>query len=527
MIKVLVSDPLAKEGIKILEREKDIEVVVKTKQTPEQLKEEIKGCDAIVVRSATKVTKEVIEAADKLRVIGRAGVGLDNVDIEAASKKGIVVVNAPAGNTISTAEHTMSLILSLSRNVTKADRSIKNGEWDRKRFMGVELYGKILGVVGMGRIGTEVVKRALSFQMKVIAYDPFLSAEKAKKIGIELSSFENLLKTSDYITVHTPLTEDTRYMISDEQFKLMKTGVRIINCARGGIIEEKALKKAIESGKVAGCALDVFESEPLKDFSLVKMDNVVATPHLGASTEEAQVNVSIDIAEIVLDVLLNRCIRNAVNVPCVDTELLKILQPYLDLAEKLGSLGTQLVEGHIKNVKIKYTGEITNYDTSPLTIAIMKGMLAPILQETVNFVNAPMIAKEREIKVSETKTAEIEDFANLISIEIETDKAKLNVEGTLFTKVDPRIAKIGGFYVDASPTGYMLVISNKDVPGIIGEIGTLIGKNKINIAGMSFGRETPGGKAITVLNVDSVVPKDVLAQIKSAKNIFDAKLVKL
>ncbi|NQU74060.1 MAG: phosphoglycerate dehydrogenase [Candidatus Omnitrophica bacterium] len=527
MIKVLVSDPLAKEGIEILEREKDIEVVVKTKQTPAQLKEEIKGYDAIVVRSATKVTKEVIEASDKLRVIGRAGVGLDNVDIEAASKKGIVVVNAPAGNTISTAEHTMSLILSLSRNITKADRSIKNGEWDRKKFMGVELYGKVLGIAGMGRIGAEVAKRALSFRMKVIAYDPFLSAEKAKKIGIELSSFENLLKTSDYITVHTPLTEDTRYMISDEQFKLMKTGVRVVNCARGGIIEEKALKKAIESGKVAGCALDVFESEPPKDFSLVKMDNVVATPHLGASTEEAQVNVAIDIAEIVLDVLMNRCIRNAVNVPCVDTELLKTLRPYLDLAEKLGSLGTQLVEGHIKNVKIKYTGEITSYDTSPLTIAIIKGMLAPILQETVNFVNAPMIAKEREIKVSETKTAEIEDFANLISIEIETDKAKLNVEGTLFTKVDPRIAKIGGFYVDASPTGYMLVISNKDMPGIIGEIGTLIGKNKINIAGMSFGREAPGGKAITVLNVDSVVPKDVLAQIKSAKNIFDAKLVRL
>jgi len=527
MIKVLVSDPLAKEGVKVLEREKDIKVEVKTKQTPEQLKEAIKGCDAIVIRSATKVTKEVIEAADKLRVIGRAGVGLDNVDIEAASKKGIVVVNAPAGNTISTAEHTMSLILSLSRNVTKADRSIKNGEWDRKRFMGVELYGKVLGITGMGRIGTAVAKRALSFQMKVIAYDPFLSADKAKKIGIELASLEDLLKTSDYITVHTPLTEETRYMISDEQFKLMKTGVRIVNCARGGIIEEAALKRAIESGKVAGCALDVYESEPPKDFSLVKMDNVVATPHLGASTEEAQVNVAIDIAEIVLDVLLNRCIRNAVNVPCVDTELFKTLQPYLDLAEKLGSLGTQLVEGHIKDVKIKYTGDITSYDTSPLTIAIIKGMLAPILQETVNFVNAPMIAKEREIKVSETKTAEIEDFANLISIEIETDKAKLNVEGTLFTKVDPRIAKIGGFYVDASPTGYMLVISNKDVPGIIGEIGTLMGKSKINIAGMSFGREAPGGKAITVLNVDSVVPKDILAQVKSAKNIFDVKLVKL
>lgn len=527
MIRVLVSDPLAKEGLRILENEKELKVDVNTKLTPEQLKEAIKDYDAIIVRSSTKVTKAVIEAGDKLRVIGRAGVGLDNVDVDAASKKGVIVLNAPAGNTISTAEHAMSLMLSLSRNVAKADRSIKNGEWDRKRFMGVELYGKTLGIVGMGRIGTEVAKRALSFQMKVVAYDPFLSGERAKQIGVELSDLKNLLKTADYITVHTPLTDETHHMISDEQFKLMKPGVRILNCARGGIIDEGALKKALESGKVAGAALDVFEDEPPKDFALAKMDNVVATPHLGASTEEAQVNVSIDIAEIVLDVLLNRCIRNAVNMPCVDKESLKTLQPYLSLAEKLGSLGTQLVEGHIKEVRIKYIGEIVNFDTAALTIAIMKGMLTPILQETVNFVNAPMIAKERGIKIFELKTSEIENFANLINVEIETDKTRLSIDGTLFTKVDPRIVRIGNFYVEASPTGYMVVISNKDVPGIIGEIGQLMGKNKINIAGMSFGREKPGGKAITVLNVDSVVPKEVLAKIKSADNIHDVKLVKL
>jgi len=527
MIRVLISDPMTKEGLRIFESEKGIKVDVKEKISPDQLKEIIKGYDAIIVRSATKVTKEVIEAADKLRVIGRAGVGLDNVDVEAASKKGVIVLNAPAGNTISTAEHAMALILSLSRNIAQADRSIKNGEWDRKKFMGVELYGKVLGIIGMGRIGTEVAKRALSFQMKVIAYDPFLSAQKAKQTGVELSDLANLLKISDYITVHTPLTDETHHLISDAQFKLMKTGVRLVNCARGGIIDEAALAKALEGGKVAGCALDVFEKEPPKDFTLAKMANVVATPHIGASTEEAQVSVSIDIAEIVLDVLLNRCVRNAVNMPCIDTELLKVLQPYINLAEKLGLLGTQLVEGHIRQVTIKYIGDITNYDTTSLTIAVMKGMLTPILQETVNFVNAPMIAKERGIKILETKTAEIENFANLINVEIETDKTKLEIGGTLFAKTGPRVMKIGNFYVEAVPSGYMLVISNKDAPGIIGQIGTLLGNNKINIAGMSFGREKPGGNSISVLNVDSVVPKEVLAQIKSANNINDVKLVKL
>jgi D-3-phosphoglycerate dehydrogenase / 2-oxoglutarate reductase len=527
MIKILITDPMTKEGLKVLESEKELKVDVKTKLTPAELKEIIRGYDALIVRSATKVTKDVIEAADKLRVIGRAGVGLDNVDVEAASKKGVIVLNAPAGNTISTAEHAISLMLSLSRNIAQADRSIKNGEWDRKRFMGVELYGKTMGIVGMGRIGTEVAKRALSFQMKVVAYDPFLPADKAKQIGVELSDLENLLKTADYITIHTPLTEETRHMISDEQFKIMKTGVRIINCARGGIIDEEALKRALELGKVAGCALDVFESEPPKDFTLAKMDKVVATPHVGASTEEAQVSVSIDIAEIVLDVLLNRCIRNAVNMPCVDSESFKILQPYLTLAEKLGSLGTQLIEGHIKEVRIRYVGDIIGYDTSALTVAVMKGMLTPILQETVNFVNAPMIARERGIKISETKTAEIENFANIISVEIETDKTKLNIDGTLFTKTDAKIVRIGGFHVEAVPSGYMLVISNKDVPGIIGQIGTLMGKNNINIAGMSFGREKPGGRAVSVLNVDSAVPKEVLAQIKSAENIYDIKQAKL
>ncbi len=526
-LKVLISDSLSKEAVDILEKEKEFKVDVNTKLTPEELKKVIKEYDALVVRSGTKVTRDVIEAADRLKIIGRAGVGLDNVDVDAASKKGIIVVNTPGGNTISTAEHTFSMMLALSRNIPQADYSTKKGEWERKKFMGVELYGKVLGIAGLGRIGTEVAKRALSFEMRVLAFDPYLSTEKAKELGIESVDLKTLLKEADYITVHTPLTDETKHMISDKEFGLMKKGVRIINCARGGIVDEAALVKAIEAGKVAGAALDVYEEEPPKDSKLLKLDKVVLTPHLGASTEEAQVNVAIDIANTVRDALLNRGVRNAVNVPCVDPEIYKVLEPYLKLAENIGSMHAQLAEGHIKRVKINYVGDILKYDLSPFTVSLMKGMLTPILQETVNFVNSLVIAKERGINILETKTAEVRDFASLISVEVETDKTTSSLTGTLFTKVDPRIVKINEFYVDCVPEGYMLVISNKDVPGIIGQIGTILGKNNINIAGMSFGRDKKGGRAMSILNIDSDVPKTVLDEIRRAKNIQGVKLVKL
>ncbi|MBI4974368.1 MAG: phosphoglycerate dehydrogenase [Candidatus Omnitrophica bacterium] len=525
--KVLISDSLSKEAVDILAREKELKVDVNTKLTPEELKRIIKDYDALVVRSGTKVTKDVIDQADKLKIIGRAGVGLDNVDVESASKKGIIVVNTPGGNTISTAEHTFSLMLALSRNIPQADLSTKKGEWERKKFMGVELYGKTLGIVGLGRIGAEVAKRALSFEMRILAYDPYLSNEKAKELGVELVDMKTLLKESDYITVHTPLTDDTKHIISDKEFNLMKKGVRIINCARGGIIDEDALVKAITSGRVTGAALDVYENEPPKDSKLLKMERIVLTPHLGASTEEAQVNVAIDIANTVRDALLNCGIRNAVNVPCVEPETLKVIEPYLKLSESIGSIHSQLVDGHIKRVRVRYIGDILKYNLSPFTVSLMKGMLTPILQETVNFVNALVIAKERGINIIEMKTAEVQDFASLIWVEVETDRVKNSIMGTLFTKVDPRIVKINEFYVDCVPEGYMLVIFNKDVPGIIGAIGTILGKNKINIAGMSFGRVELGGKAITVLNVDSDVPKKVLDEIKTAKDIQEVKLVKL
>lgn len=526
--KVLISDSLSKEAVDILTKEKELKVDVNTKLTPNELKKVIKEYDALIVRSSTKVTKEVIGAGTRLKIIGRAGVGLDNVDVGAASKKGIIVVNTPGGNTISTAEHAFSLMLSLSRNIPQADLSVKRGEWERKKFMGVELYRKTLGIIGLGRIGTEVAKRALSFEMRVIAFDPYLSVEKAKQLGIESVGLDILLKESDYITVHTPLTDDTKHLISDREFGMMKKGVRLLNCARGGIIDESALAKAIDSGKVAGAALDVYEDEPPpKDFKLLKTDKVVLTPHLGASTEEAQVNVAIDIANTVVDVLLNRCIRNAVNVPCVDPEILKIIDPYLKLAESIGAIHAQLAEGHIKRVRIRYVGDLLRYDLSPLTLSLVKGMLTPILQETVNFVNALVIAKERGINIMEAKTAEVQDFASLVSVEVETDRTKNCIDGTLFTKVDPRIVKINEFYVDSVPEGNMLIVFNKDVPGIIGQIGTLLGKNKINIAGMSFGREVKGGRAITVLNVDNDVPRKVLDEIRQADNVQEAKLVKL
>jgi len=405
--------------------------------------------------------------------------------------------------------------------------SMKKGEWERKKFMGVELYGKVLGIVGLGRIGTEVARRAVSFEMRVLAYDPYLSADKAKELGIELADMKAILAHADYITVHTPLTDETRHMISEKEFAMMKKGVRIMNCARGGIIDEGALVKAIESGKVAGAAFDVYENEPPKDSKLPRLDKVVATPHLGASTEEAQVNVAIDVANTVRDALLGRGVRNAVNVPCVDQEMYKVMEPYLKLAENIGAIQTQIVEGHIKRVKIRYVGDLIKYDVSPFTVSIMKGMLTPILQETVNFVNSLVIAKERGINIVESKTAEIQDFASLIVVEVETDKAKSSICGTLFTKVDPRIVKINEFYVDCVPEGNMLIVFNKDVPGIIGQIGTIFGKNKINVASVSFGRDEKGGKAVSVWNVDSDVPKKVLEELKNAKNVEEVKLVKL
>ncbi|MBN2097449.1 MAG: phosphoglycerate dehydrogenase [Candidatus Omnitrophica bacterium] len=526
-MRVLVSDKLAKEGLAILEKEKQLQVDVQTELKPEELKKIIKDYDALVVRSGTKVTKEIIQAAKKLKIIGRAGVGVDNVDVEAASRQGIVVMNTPGGNTISTAEHTLSMILALARSIPQAHWSLRQGRWDRKKFMGMELYGKSLGIIGLGRIGAEVAKRAMSFGMKILAYDPYLRLERAQALQVESVTLEQLLKNADYISVHTPLVEETKHLISDKEINLMKKGVRIINCARGGIIDEQALLKGIQSGKVAGCALDVFEKEPPQQSSLLQQENVVATPHLGASTEEAQVNVAIDIAKQVCDGLLGRGMCNAVNVPCISAETSALIKPYINLAEKLGSLASQLCKGRIQRLRIEYRGEISTYETALMSAACIKGLLQPFLGETVNYVNAQVLAKERGITVEEAKIEKIENYNNLICLVAKTDKEESAVWGTVFGKEDARIVKINKFHVETHPLGYLLVIKNRDLPGVVGDIGTLLGKNKINIAEMTFGREKPGGEAISVLNVDSVIPEQVLEQMRKAKNIFDAKLIRL
>jgi D-3-phosphoglycerate dehydrogenase len=527
-MKILVSDPLSEGGLKILKDVKEFQVDVKTELKPEVLKEIIKDYDALIVRSATKVTKDIVNSGTRLKVIGRAGVGLDNVDLEAATQKGIIVMNTPAGNTISTAEHTLSMILALARNIPQANASTKQGEWKRSKFMGVEIYNKILGIIGLGRIGKEVARRALSFGMKVVAYDPFLSKEVAESLGVEIVELKELLSQSDYITVHTPLTDETKHIISTKEFAAMKKGVRVINCARGGIIDEVALASAIKEGKIAGAAIDVFEKEPPPpDYELLKLDNVITTCHLGASTEEAQVNVAIEVAEIVRDALLGRGIRNAANYPSVEAEVYKILEKYINLAEKIGEFSSQLVEGRFQELNISYSGEIINYDLTPLTLALVKGVLSPILKETVNFINATSLAKERGIKIKEVKISKEEEFITLIKLDIKTDKETRRIAGTLSPNKKPRIVKIDDYYVEVSPFGEMIVVQNWDRPGIIGNLGALLGQHNINIASMTFGRQEPGGRAISVLNVDSPVSAEIIDKIKKIQNILAVKEIKL
>ncbi|PIP18976.1 MAG: phosphoglycerate dehydrogenase [Candidatus Omnitrophica bacterium CG08_land_8_20_14_0_20_41_16] len=527
-MKILVSDPLSDEGLKILKKVKEFQVDVKTDLKPGELREIIKDYDALLVRSATKVTKDIISAASRLKVIGRAGVGLDNVDLDAATQKGIIVMNTPGANTISTAEHTVSMILALSRNIPQASASAKKGEWKRSKFMGVELYSKVLGIIGFGRIGKEVAKRVLSFGMRVLTYDPFLSRDVAESLGVEVVELKDLFEQADYITVHTPMTDETKHMVSDKQFVLMKKGVRIINCARGGIVDEAALVNALKEGKVSGAALDVFEKEPIAPESeLLRLDNVIVTPHLGASTEEAQVNVAIEVAEIVRDALLGKGIRNAANYPCLEAEVCKILDPYIALAERLGAFSGQLVEGRFQELDISYSGGIAAYDLSPLTMALSKGLLSPILKETVNFINAVSLAKERGIKIKEAKSSKENEFVNLIQLEIKTDKETRIIFGTLSGNKQPRIVKIDEYYVELAPLGNMIYIENWDRPGLIGILGTFLGKHNINIAAMTFGRDKPGGKAISVLNIDSPISIETVDKIKKLENILMVKGIRI
>jgi D-3-phosphoglycerate dehydrogenase len=525
--KVLVSDPLSNKGLEILGKAKNLKVDIQPGLPPEELKKIIPEYDAIIIRSETKLKGDIIEAATRLKVIGRAGIGLDNVDLPVATKKGIVVMNTPQENAIAAAEHTIAMMLSISRKIPQATSSMKGGQWEKKKFMGVELYNKTLGLVGIGVIGTVVADRARGLKMKVIGYDPYLSPEVAEKKGVELLSLDELLARSDFISVHTPLTDETRNLIDMNAMTKMKKGVILINCARGGIINEKDLYEAIKGGKVAGAALDVFEKEPAVGNPLLELDEVVSTPHLGASTGEAQENVAIAIAQQVVDYLLHGEARNAVNIPMVSPDILPFLSPYLLLGEKLGSFLSQIADYAIEEVLIEYHGELVNYGTRPVMISILKGLLTPFVGETVNYVNAPVMAKERGIKITESTSATHEDFANLLAITVRSKMEQNTIAGTLFGRKELRIVKLNDFLIEAIPDGYILLVNNYDKPGVIGNLGGTLGSRNINIATMQFGRDRMGGNAISLLHLDAPLPPGMLGEILRLPNIISVRQIVL
>ena len=525
-MKVLISDNISTKCVDILKKA-GLKVDVKTGMSPDELKACIGDYHGLIIRSATKMTADIIEAAKNLKVIGRAGSGLDNVDKTAATKKGIVVMNTPGGNTITTAEHTIALMVSLARQIPQATMSMKSGKWEKKKFMGVELFNKTLGIVGIGNIGSQVARRMQAFSMNVIAFDPFLSEEKAKDMGVEKVSLKELFKRADFITIHTPLTPETKNLINKEVIKTMKPGVRIINCARGGIINEKDLYDALVEGKVAGAALDVLEKEPPENNPLLTLDSVVTTPHLGASTREAQENVAVAVAEQIVDYLVHNTIRNAINFPSIPSDQVAKLNPYINLAERLGCFAAQMFEGGVTEITIEYQGDAADINTAPVTIAALKGFLTPILEETVNFVNAPLIARERGIEIKEIKSTDQGDYQSMIALRINAKKKTSYFAGTLYGKKDPRIVFVDNFKVEIIPEGELLFMYNNDKPGVIGNIGSLLGKNKINIARMHFGRETPGGTAISVVSIDSPASPALLKKIKKLPNILSVKQIRL
>lgn len=528
MIKILIADPISDSGLQVFQGNGRFHVETREKMSLDQLKKAVADADAVIVRSETKITADVLTSGKKIKIVGRAGVGVDNIDVVAASRQGVLVVNVPGGNTVSAAEHTLALLLALSRNIPQANAHLKSGEWKRSQFTGTELQGKTLGLVGLGRIGREVAKRAQSFGMTVMGYDPYASEDYAKAFNITLGTLEDVYKEADYISLHVPLNETTHHLLNAKTLPKLKAGVRIINCARGGIIDEQALLAAIQSGHVKGAALDVFEEEPPpKNHPLFALPQVIVTPHLGAATEEAQVKVAQELAETIRDYFLQGTVRNAVNLPTLGAEEYKELEPYILLAEKLGKFASQFSEGAVKELRIIYAGEISQKNTTSLTLGALKGFLSPILDTEVNLVNAPPLAKERGLQWAETKTSQSEDYTSLISLRVISGKAKLSIAGTLLAKNNPRIVSIDDLSVDVVPEGTMVVFTNQDRPGVIGHIGTVLGKNKINIAAMQVGRKSIGGEAVTVVNVDSSVPEPVLDQIRNFPGISNVKCVKL
>lgn len=522
-MRVLISDNLACEGVDILKKE--FKVDVKTSLTQDQLKEIIKEYDALVVRSATKVTKEVIEKSN-LKVIGRAGVGVDNIDIDAATKNGILVVNAPEGNTIAASEHTIALLMATARNIPAAVMSLKNKKWNRNEFIGIELRGKILGVVGFGRIGKDVASKAIGLGMNIVAYDPYIIKDHVENIHIKVADLDTVIREADFLTFHVPITKATYHMINKERIDMMKSGVIIVNCARGGIIDEDALYEALLTGKVAACALDVFEHEPPFENRLIDLPNVVATPHLGASTEEAQVNVAVDVAKDIIRALKGEMVKNPVNMMSVRPEEYHSIKPFIDLAEKMGSLYTQLKNGRISEVEMIYTGKVAKYDVKTVTTAGIKGILTNILEYPASLVNAYYIAKERGIKIVEKKVSKDQDAPGTVIMKITTDKDEGSISGTVFGKNEQRIIAIDDYKIDLIPEGCALMSFHKDRPGIVGKVGTLLGLNDINIAYMQLGRRSYRGEALMVLGIDEEIPEHVLNEIKTIEDVSDAVFTK-
>jgi len=525
--RVLVADNLSPKGIEILKKNKAIKCYVWTDFSPGELRATIGEYDGIIVRSKTRLTADIINASDRLRVIGRAGIGVDNIDVQAATRKGIVVMNTPRENAEAAAEHTIAMMLAISRNIPQANTSTKSGKWERGKFMGVELYNKKLGIIGIGNIGSLVAERAQGLKMNVIAHDPYIPGDAASQKGIPLTTLDDVLSQSDYISIHTPLTEETRNLIDAEAFKRMKKGVMIINCARGGIVNEKALLHALKSGKVRGAALDVFESEPARENPLFEMDNVICTPHIGASTSEAQENVAWAIADQIVDFFINKRIRNAVNIPVVSPDVLPVVKPYLDLGEKLGSFLTQISDVAIEELSIEYKGTVAEYNASPITVSILRGLLTPYMGEVVNFVNASIIAKDRGIRVRESKSTMAEDFASMVAITAKGRGMQNYIAGALFGTKDFRIIQINNFLIEAVPKGHMLLIHNYDKPGVIGNLGTALGNRNINIATMQFSRDRMGGVAISLLHLDSIISKEMTEELLELPNVISVKNIEL
>lgn len=521
--KVLIADKLSSQAIDVF-KQKGVEADVKPGLSPEEQLKIIGDYDGLAVRSATKATAELIKAGKKLKVIGRAGIGVDNVDIPAATANGVVVMNTPFGNSVTTAEHAIAMMMALARQIGDANASTHAGKWEKNKFMGVEISGKTLGLIGAGNIGSIVADRAQGLKMKVIAYDPFLSKERATQMNVEKVELDELLKRADFITLHTPLTEGTKNILNKDSLAKCKKGVRIINCARGGLINEADLKAALESGQVAGVALDVFEVEPAKSNPLFGMENVVCTPHLGASTNEAQENVAVQVAEQMADYLTTGAVTNALNIPSMSAEDALKLKPYLTLVDQLGSFAGQLTETGLKKIEIEYDGKASLLNTKPLTAVLLKGLLSPLI-EGVNMVNAPVVAKERGIEVATTSHERAGDYSTLIRVTVTTEKRTRTVAGTLFAD-KPRIAEVNGIKLEAGLGERMIYVNNDDKPGFIGALGSMLGKSGINIAYFHLGRNEAGSEAVALVEVDQDISADLLAEIAKLPSVKQVKLLK-